>query len=333
MNLPALLRELEYEESLCCTTFALYNLLRSYPETLFDRQVPAHEDFARGLARMGGVGPVAESCGLSDRSLDAVAKGLGLKGQSVLVPATEAELRKLLAAPGSGCLARLQLREGSESVAGVRHSILLLPVESERKPAHYDALDSNAAIGETARFTWKDLARLLCGLYVFEVHGPRRELGNTVPGSGPKKDLDKRPRRSDITALRKALAEFALNAAMGMEALEGALRAHPRSGLLRAFRAAVQFAMSARPANQARLSAKALADLREGIAGEAQKDLAEALRLEPDLRSGLPSPLSSAHWKDPVEAFAALGALAVAPKNDAAELSREVQNSLRSFWS
>ena len=332
MNLQSLLKDLEFEESLCCSTYALYNLLRSYPETLFDREAPVHEDFARGLGRMAGVAAIGESHGLSDRSFDAIAKGLGLKGQAAELPGSEAELRKLLSAPGTGCLVRLHLRDGSESVAGVRHSLLLLPVESDRKPPHYEALDSNAAIGETAHFSWKDLSRILCGVYQIEVHGPRRETGNAVPGFGAKKDLDRRPRRPDITALRKALAEFAMNSVMGLEALESAMLAHPKSGVLRVFRASVQLAMSVKPTSSTRLSPKAIENLREGFVGEAKQDLAEALRLEPGLREALPLPLSNGHWQDSVEAFSTLGVLAVSPKDGASELSEEVQKRLRSHW-
>lgn len=333
MNLAALLKELEVEESHCCTAYALYNLLRSYPLTLFERDAPGHEEFAAGLARMTGVGPLPENRGMSDRALDAVAKGLGLKGQAVALPGSEAELRKLLAAPGAGCLGRVQLREGNDSVAGVRHSLILLPVEPDRKPPHYEALDSNAGMGERAHVSWKDLSRMLCGLYVIEVHGPRRELGNTLPGFGAKKDLERRPRRPDITALRKALAEFAMNEIMGMEALQAAMRAHPKSGILLAFRAAVQFALAAKPAQNSKLGAKIVAEIQQGIAGEARDYMAEALRLEPGLRERLPGSLTCARWKDPVEAFSALGVLAVSPKADDPCLSAEVQKRLRPLWS
>ena len=332
MTLQALLKELEFDESLCCTTHALYNLLRSYPETLFDRHAPAHEDFFRGVARMSGVGPVGDAYGLSDHSLDAVAKGLGLKGQAASLPGSEAELRKLLAQPGTGCLARLHIRDGSESVAGVRHSLMLLPVESEKKPPYYEALDSNAAIGETAHFTWKDLSRMLCGIYQLEVHGPRREMGNAVPGFGAKKDLDRKPRRADVTALRKTLAEFSINTVMGMEALDAAVRAHPKSGVLRAFRGALHFAMAAQPTTNPRLTAQRADNLKQSMEGEGRQDVGEALRLEPDLKSAVPPALSAGRWTDPIEAFSVLGLLALSPKNGGSGLSAEVQRSLRSAW-
>jgi len=327
LTLQALLKELEFEESLCCTAYALYNLFRCYPETLFGSEVPDYPSFEGGVGKMAGVGPLLESRGLTDRALDAVASGLGLRGAAAALPSSELELRKLLATPGSGFLGRILLREASETVPGVRHSVVLVPVERDRRPLHYEFLDSNGALGERGKFAWKDLSRMLCGIYVLEVQGPRRESGNTVPGLGPKKDLNRPARRADITALRKALAEFAVNPLMGVEALEAAVRAHPRSGVLRALRGAVAVAMT--------LATDVGAAARANGTGacQARQDLSEALRLEPALRQALPAALTCLHWRHPVQALALLSALAVGAKKPLGDLTARIEQELRSCWS
>lgn len=326
LTLQAAIRDMELEESLCCTSHALYNLLRSYPQTLFGDHVPSYEEFARGLAKMGAVGgDMPAHFGLTDRVLAGVAAGLGLKGEAIAVPRAEAEFKKRLAAPGTGFLGRLTLREAAGNSAGARHSVVVLPVDPDREMPHYNAMDSNGAVGAVTKYAWKELSRMLCGLFLLEVHGPRRELGNTVAGFGMTVDLERRTRDPDVRDLLKVLSEFASNPApvLGSEFLAMSLKSHPRSVLLNAFRAGLTAAMALKGEGSG-----GKGGAREDLE-EARRQFEEALALQPDLaRAPLPDALRSAHWEGMVDALAALAALSASPKTASAELREKVKGFL-----